>query len=364
MPKTSISSLELAALVNELQVLVKGKIAGIYQFDKEFLFQLHLQDQGKQFLRLVPGKFLCLTKKKESAAIPTEFCRQLRRHLEGGILKSLSQKESERIVVMDVEKKEKYQVIIELFSKGNLVVTDKEYRILLLLEQQEWKDRTIKRGGKYHFPKPGADWKALTEAELSALLQRSEKRNLVTALATDLGLGGLYAEELCAVAGVDKNTIPAALISSDVKSLQRAVQKFLDNIKQPHGNLYDGEITPFPLKSTLKSKNPAHQTVTYNEAIDTLTPFPKISPYEKKITAWQQTIQQQEQAIAGYEQSLADNTRKGEAVYEHYAALQKLLDTVKQWRLQKSWEEIAAELRKLRKIKQVNLKEKKVMVEL
>ncbi len=162
MPKKSISSLELTVLVQELQPIVHSKISQIYhQQDKEVLLQLHLPGKGKHLLRIIPGKFLCLTNKKETTTTPTGFCMQLRKHLDGAFLQSLSQPGSERIVVLKLEKKNTFYLIIELFSKGNIIVTDEQYLIIGVLEQQTWKDRTLKPGEKYIFPAAAVDWKQL-----------------------------------------------------------------------------------------------------------------------------------------------------------------------------------------------------------
>ncbi|HIJ10943.1 TPA: hypothetical protein HA278_02705, partial [Candidatus Woesearchaeota archaeon] len=75
MPKKSISSIELAAIVNELQILVKGKVSQIYhQEKKEILFQLHAVGKGKQLLKVIPGKYVCLTTQKNATLRPTGFC--------------------------------------------------------------------------------------------------------------------------------------------------------------------------------------------------------------------------------------------------------------------------------------------------
>ncbi len=364
MPKTSLSSLELAAVVNELQPLNKAKITTIYQFDREFLWELHLSGQGKKLLRIVPGKLLCLTNKKDPSTKLTEFCRQLRRWLEGGIIVKLEQKEAERIVVMEVQKispeMEKLFVIIELFSKGNIVVADKSLIILTLLEQQEWKDRAVKRGQPYQFPKPGINWKQITREELGALICKSGKRNLVTALATELGLGGLYAEELCLVAQVDK-TIPPTLVNPpQITSLHRALTHFQNLIALPQGYLYAEEITPFPLAN----QKPLGIILSYAEAVETIIPFPKASLHQARISQLQHTIAQQEAAIVEQEQALAENKRQGELLYEHYQEIQQLLTAVHEWKQEQGWEKAGQELLKLSNIKEINLKEKKVFLQL
>src|SRR3989338_5772088 len=106
--KKGLSSLELTAIVNELQFLVSGKIAQIYQQEKEALWlQLHMPGKGKLLLKIVPGRILCLTDKKERVFQPSSFCLQLRKHLDQAIIRNLYQKEAERVVVLELEKENK-----------------------------------------------------------------------------------------------------------------------------------------------------------------------------------------------------------------------------------------------------------------
>ncbi len=361
MPKKSLASLELAAIINELQFLVKGKVSQIYhQEKKELLFQLHAPGKGKQLLKIVPGKFLCLTDKKEAPLRPSGFCMQLRKHLDNAFIKDLYQKDSERIVVFELEKKGNYFLIIELFSKGNLLLTDEDYKIIATLEWQRWKDRVVKPGEKYLFPAPGTSWKGLSEKELAGILQKSEKKNLATALATEIGLGGLYAEEVCKRAGVDKDQKPGEADGKEVKAIIKEIQGFLKLIGKPVGYFYDEQITPFPLSGEKESK----KTKTYNEAINTLNPFEVVSPYERRINTLKKRLQQQERAIKSQEEKIILNAKKGETIYENYSRLQKLLDIVREMKKEKEWGEIAKELKKEKKVKGVDLKEKRVVIEL
>ena len=280
MPKKSISSLELAALVNELQFLVNGKVSNIYHPEKNILlFQLHAPGKGKQLLKIISGKWLCLTTQKENALRPSGFCMQLRKYIDNAVIKNMYQQGSERIVIFELEKLEKYFLIVELFSKGNIILTDAKNVIITALESQEWKDRTVKAKEKYVFPPLEINWKELTAKKLQEILKKSEKRNLATSLATEIGLGGLYAEEACKQAEVDLTKVPAEVTEKETEMLVKALKHFLIAITTPKGYLYEEEITPFPLleKKTLK------ETETYNEAIDTLKLSEKLSPYQNKI---------------------------------------------------------------------------------
>src|SRR3989338_6164113 len=179
MPKKSISSLELVALVHELQFLVHGKLTNIYHpQEKELLFQVHVPNRSKQLLKIIPGKWLCRTRRKETTVKPSSFCMQLRKYIDNASIRSLQQKDSERIIIFELEKEKKFFLIIELFSKGNVILTDEKNIIIGVLEQQVWKDRAVKPGQKFAFPPIAVHWESLTPPQLFEILHQSEKRNL------------------------------------------------------------------------------------------------------------------------------------------------------------------------------------------
>ncbi len=349
--KKNISSVELAALIKELQFVERGKVSQIYHQDKkELLLQLHAIGQGKQLLKIVPGKFLCLTHEKHPPLRPTGFCMQLRKYISNASIKKLYQQGSERIVVFELEKKEKFYLIIELFSKGNIILTDKNFVIIGTLERQIWKDRSVVAKEKYVFPTPGVDWKKLTSVELGKVLKKSDKKNLATSLATKVGLGGVFAEEVCARSEVDGKLLP---YEGDAAKLLKGIKSVMN--EDVKGYIYDVEITPF----RLNGKEVKQEVETYNEAVNTIKAFVKSSPYEKKIAALCKIIEGQEDNMAAMEQDIKDNTAKGDLIYEKYEDLRKLVEYA-----QGDWRVVSKELKKLKKIDSVDMKNRKVVIEL
>ncbi|MFH1682359.1 MAG: NFACT family protein [Candidatus Woesearchaeota archaeon] len=357
MPKKFLSSLEITALVNELQSLVNAKINQIYHFDEEVIIQLH--KEGKQMLRVIPGKFINITAEKKTALKPSSFCMQLRKYLAVAFIRKIYQHDSERIVIFEIEKKEKYFLIIELFPPGNLILTDEKYMTIAALKQQKFRDRFIKPGEKYVFPNPSFNWKELTEKKLGEILSKSEKKNLAASLATEVGFGGLYAEEICKLSSIDKNLATAEVSKEHLKEIVAAIKRILKSIETPAGFIYEEQVTPFAL-SGLKS---IKEFADYNSAVDTLKPV-KTSPQEKKIKSVERIIADQEDSIKKQEQEIELNNQKAELVYSHYQPLSKLLEIVKEMKKNKTWEEIKKELEKEKKIKKVDLINKKVVVEL
>lgn len=356
--KKGLSSLEIAAIVNELQFLIRSKIAQIYSQEQELLLQLHLSGEGKQLLKIIPGKLLCLTAKKVPALKLSGFCMLLRKYLDNAGVVSIQQKDAERIVVLELEKKERFFLIIELFSKGNIILTDEEYKIIGVLEEQIWKDRKVAAKEQYKFPPAPVNWKMLSEKELVTILKNSDRNNLATSLAMNLGLGGVYAEEICRYAKLDKTVLPTEV--KKVEPLIKAINHMKELIKKPQGFIYEEELTPF----ALSGKKELKKTATYNEAIDTLNPFVIVSPYRQKIETMERRIAEQEAALKSQQKKIDDCTRKGEQIYEHYQPLSKLLGIVTELRKTKTWSEIEKELKKEKKIKSVDLKNKRVTIEL
>jgi len=354
--KKSLASLELAALTNELQSLISSRISQIYHLENQFFFQLHTKE-GKQFLRIVPGKFLNLTKTKKAPLKPSSLCMQLRKHLNNAFIRKIEQKDSERILIFEIQKKEHYFLIIELFAPGNLILTDPHFQAIACLHQQRFKDRTIKPKAKYIFPPSLINWKTLTEQSLQKILKKSQKKNLAASLATEIGLGGLYAEEICELNKINKNQPAKETSKEEIKLIIKTIKNILKQIEKPAGHIYDEQITPFPLTNQ-KSKT----TKTYNEAIDTLIPFEVISPYEKKINAIKRTIAKQKEAITKQENNIKLETQKAETIYQQYQPLKKLLNIVNELKKTKTWQEIEQELKKEKKIKKIDLKDKKLTI--
>ncbi len=362
MSKNSITSLELAAIVEELQFLIRGKVSQIYHQDKkELMFQLHAQGQGKQLLKIIPGKYLCLTKKKEAPLRPSSYCMQLRKYISNSTINKIYQNHADRVIVFELEKAVKFRLIIELYSKGNLILIGEDDKIIAALHRQKFRDREVRVGEIYKFPESSLNWEDINEKDLFSILKKSEKKNLATAIAIEFGLGGLYAEEVCKLSNVDKAKLPIEITKEEAGEIVKTIKQFLKQIKTPKGYIYDEQITPFALFEEKETQ----KVDSYSAALDTLNPFKTVSPYESKINTIKRMVAAQEKAIGKQEKAIELNTKKGETVYENYAPLQKIVDYVNSALKEgKEWKEIESELKKVKKIKTIDLKNKRIIIDL
>lgn len=360
--KKSLASLELRAVVNELQFLKGAKVDQIYHPEKdELLIRFHVSNEGKKILRIIPGSLLNLTNEKKETLAPSSFCLQLRKYLSNATLGNIDQQHSERIVVMEFKKEERYRLMVELFSKGNILLVDRQEKIIATLNQQTWKDRTIKGGEQYLFPEEGFHWQESTVEDLQKMFQKSTMDSLVKSLAMEMGLGGTYAEEICVRVGVNKKTIPDKITTEETKKIHREIQRLLQEATTPQGLVYETTVSPVRLQSF---PAPLQTLPTYNEAVDSLRPLEKTSPHQKRIRQLQFMMQEQEETIKELETEMEENTKKGELVYQHYPKLDQLLTIVQKLQRTSGWSAVEKELRTVKKIKHIDLKNKKITIEL
>lgn len=379
--KQELSSLELHYLVQELQVLDGAKIDQIYQPSKEELLLIfHSPSRGKAMLYIAPGKWLYLTHHKQHMPErPHGYCLYLRKHLRNARVVEIRQIDNERIVDIHLSTKDnKYHLFIELFMKGNVILTDIDGTILSPLETQEWKERSIKKGVKYAYPKHEYNALIMNKTPFIYLMKATEKESLVKALATDLGLGGTYAEELCLNAAIDKNKKPATLTEKESTALYLELVAMRDRKAKPcivkeagevgkAGHVKD--ITPFPL--ALHKNFTQVVKETYSAALDEVLGTAIMQQKQEsatKETRQQQTkvqtvIDMQSKQLRKLEEEAADCQKKGEAIYEQYQVVKMFLDEVKKEQKGLSGQELKALLESHHLVKKVDMKTKKVVID-
>jgi len=269
-----LSGIDLACIVKELLLITGSKINKIQHINDELLLSLYHPQLGNPVLRIIRGRMIHLTTfKKESPLSPSNFCAYLRKYLTGATLTSVVQPGLERIVELEFQRDKAYKLIVELFSKGNIVLTDINYKILNCLENQTYSSRVIRPSKNYVYPTKAFDLLNAGFNDFKAAVKSSDKDDLVRALATNLGLGGAYAEELCIKADVDKGISPELVSDDKLRRLYDELQAIINKVKHLELNprviirnnrVHD--VVPFELRVY----NGLVQKVfmTYNEALD------------------------------------------------------------------------------------------------
>jgi len=363
--KTEMSSLDVHCMIKELQDLIGGRIDKIYQKDREFLLTMHVTSKGKKLLKVLPNTIYLTEYKEIFSDVPNGFCQFLRKYLGGLSIKSIKQKEFERIIEITFEGKEKtFIMIIELFSKGNLILCDENLKVMSALESHKWKDRTIRGGIEYQSPPSKINLLELKEKYFIETINNTKRASAVSSLAVDIGLGGLYAEELFSLSSLDKEK--KSFTNKELKTLFENLKKLL--LKKINANIVGDEILPFELKTIGKGIN----FDSFSEAIDEKLTKKALETHESSAMNKKETelekirkiINQQEQTINGMKISADENQKKGEFIYEHYEQIKKILEDFNLARKKLSWKEIKEKLKGHKIVKQIKDKEGKITIEI
>jgi len=260
------------------------------------------------------GKRLNLTRYSLKAPEkPSQLSILLRKHLENKRLESIAQHGFDRVVVL---KFADFSLILEFFSRGNMLLLDSEGKILLTFRGEEWKDRTLKKEQKYIFPKGASN---PYEINLSDFKKIFTENDAVRSLVKSLSFGGDYAEEICSLAGVEKNTQKPA--DSDKESLFKAMKKMIESKTSPV--MQDNRLFPFSLSKFDVQK----KYNSMNEAIDDfyLTEQEE-SPKLKKL---RKRLEEQISASVKFEKETEENKIKGDLIYSNYSVIENSIKNKK-----------------------------------
>ena len=351
---SSLSALNLAVLTKELnEVLLGGKIDKIYLLPKEqeLLLQMHIPNKGRKILRCVIPNYLYVTDhKSETPEKPHGFCMYLRKKLNNARLRKITQINFERILDMEFETKETiFHLIIELFSKGNIILCDNEYKILSPFSNQNWSERTIRGGIKYEHPSLKYNFLIVTKDQVISLLKKTDKESVVKALAMEFGLGGEYAEMLCDKAKIDKNKLK--LTSKEIDSLFKEIEL----LQKLHLKPYEAE-----------------KYVSYNEALDAELTSKSMKDIENKkekqktahLSKTETIIKAQEKTVRQLEKAAKENQEKAEVIYTHYQLIREVLEQINKAHKKMTWKEIKEKLKDHKIIKDINENNKQIVIEI
>lgn len=370
--KKDLSSIEIRVIVAELQFLMGSRLDKVMQSGDSFLFSLYVRAKGAFFLKVMQGKYVYLTKNRPESDNPGNFCTSLRNRLDNSFIKEISQEGSERIVKIVFETKESmFTLFLEMFGKGNMILCDSKGMILALLDRQRWKDRTVAVKAVYEPPRKELNLFDAGQKDIEKL-RHSAAGSLIKALATDLGMGGVYAEEICLSAAMDKNMAPDKLTDPDIRALAGALVDILARKPEPKSIIKDGKIlniVPFSMKYYQGDESQGY--ATFNEALDDALSKQAYESekagstgYSKKQEKFMSIISAQQKSLGEVSKAAEEDQRKGEAIYENYAAVKEIIDGLKKASEKHSWAEIKRRLKGHKMIKSVDEKEKRVVVEI
>ncbi len=375
-PKRELTSVDLAALVGEFGAYEGAKVDKAYLYGDD-LVRLKMRDfdRGRIELILEVGEIkrahtVAPERVPDAPGRPPQFAMMLRNRLSGADFAGVEQYEFDRILEFTFEREDgTTRIIVELFGQGNVAVTDGEYEVIDCLETVRLKSRTVVPGSRYEFPESRTNPLTVSREAFDHEMNDSDT-DVVRTLATQLNFGGLYAEEVCTRAGVEKGLDIADADESVYDRVYEAIERLALDIR--NGNfeprLYrerddadDGDdeategqvvdVTPFPLDEHDDLDGEPYDT--FLEALDDYffqlelgedeepEPTEQRPDFDSEVAKYERIIEQQEGAIEGFEQEADALREQAELLYAEYGLVDEILSTIQDARAQdRPWDEI------------------------
>ena len=369
-PKQELSSVDLAALVTELNRYEGAKVDKAYLYGDDLLrLRMRDFDRGRVELIVEVGdvKRAHIADPEhvpDAPGRPPNFAMMLRNRIANADFVGAEQFEFDRILVFEFERgDERTKIVAELFGQGNIAVLDETDEVVRSLETVRLKSRTVAPGAQYEFPSSRLNPLTVGFDTFRRRMAESDT-DVVRTLATQLNLGGLYAEELCTRAGVEKTLAIEDAGEAEYRAVHDAIADLAAQLKsgdfEPRVYL-DGDrvvdATPFPLREREREELNEEAYDTFNEALDAYfyrvqfaeeeepEPGDNRPDFEAEIAKQQRIIEQQEGAIEGFEEQAQAEREKAETLYARYDLVDEILATVRDAREQGvPWDDIEATL--------------------
>ena len=133
-----MNNIDIKFIINDLYKYKSFRLINVYELDSKTII-LKLTDKNeKVFIKLKSGYHLFAmdNKPEDCPLIPGSFCAKLRKHLNNKRLENIEQLGIDRIIDFQFgEGDHIFHIILELYSNGNIILTDKTYNILHLLRR-------------------------------------------------------------------------------------------------------------------------------------------------------------------------------------------------------------------------------------
>jgi len=360
------STFDLKEISKELADLERMRVDKIYQLGNEI--RIKFFGRGREDLVIKPPLAVFVTSyPKPAPKNPTWFAMLLRKHLKAMWLFKIEQYDFDRILILSFGFYEednpvvKFVLIVEMFRDGNILLADQENKIVGILSREYMKDRTLAPKSIYVFPekKKGFD------LSIDEIIELSKEYEIVKGLATQLNIGGLYAEETCLLAGVDKSKI--GISNEEAVKIKEALLQ-LENLKKDpmiiKKNDQVVDIIPYDLTSY---NGPEYEKVRYesfSKALDEVygkgeseeIMREELSTHQKKIQKFERMLKSQRDLYNSYIEERELYKILGDLTYEKYPIIEESIKVIEQAKKNYSLEEIKKKLSENKLISDVDFK--------
>ena len=338
--KKALSSFDVRAVVRELQAYLDWRIDKVYQpSSRRLVISIKAPRKDREFLHFRVGEWLYVSRNApDMPHRPSDFAMMLRKRITNCRIASVEQQGFDRIVIITLEKEDRYQLVFELFSKGNVILV-KDGVIVQPLTSRAWRHREVKARRRFEFPPPIRDPATMPRDELWRVLNSSDS-DVVRTLATKLNLGGAYSEEACERANVARSRPAAGMSPDESERLLGAMNAVAEDIRtEQRGYIITKNGQPVdavPLRMAVYDDYEQEQFDRFTECIEEyVSRIPKQrvsaeeSPGRGEFERLERKLAQQERAMLTLQQEALEAQAAGDSMFAAYGDIAHILMTAK-----------------------------------
>ncbi len=360
----AMSNVDVYAICSELKKSLKdARFQKAYQPTKDtVLIRFHVPGEGRADVVFQAGLRVHLTHFPPlNPKVPPNFPMLLRKYLKGAIVSDIHQHHFDRIIEIEFQKEHKFKLIIELFSKGNIILLDEEGQIILPLKRKLWENRRISSKEEYKYPPERGISPLKAQKEDITELFTNSNTDIIRTLAKS-GFGGLYAEEIVLRANVPKKKQATEIDDNELNSIYNAMIQVFNPLKTDEFNpqiVTNNKNDVLPINLQIYNEYQKKSFPSYNEAADEF--YSSIvgediknvqeSIWEAEVGKYEKRLRIQRETLEKFEKTVKESKIKGDLLYSNYQKVQKILDIINDAREKYSWLEIIKIIKNAKKKK-------------
>ena len=341
----TFSNFDVYTITKELDsILTQGKVANVYEIEDLLILKINT-NQGRRNLIIKSDSRINLTDFDYPVPkYPSQYIISIRKLLKNRRIIGVSQHNLDRIIIIELSNINgaSWRFVIELFNKGNFLLIDDQIILKVAKRYRKFKDRDILPGKEYEFPQSrGENFLKINQLKFKKLIKNSDSE-IVRILARNINISGLYSEEICYRAGIEKSShgknVTEAELDALFKSFKNLRNQLLFGEINAHIVIDDkGEtiaVLPFELDIFQEYQKQYHNS--FNEAVDEFYSkidsdkiiVPQDLRIKEEIKANEKILKNQLDYLEELKIKKKKYYTQGDLIYKHFKPLENLLNVI------------------------------------
>lgn len=328
--KITINNLNVKYMVYCLnERILNGYIQKVQMLDTEDSFlKIKINNKIKNETLVVGKGVVIISKYAPAAKLSNKgFSFRLNQLLDNKRIMNIVQKGNEKIIEIQFFD---YNLIFELFSHNNIILTNKEYIIIDCLLKEDWKTRTIKPKEKYILP--DSESKDIINYKFD-ITDFDYKKNLVPNFLNLFNISPGLVETILTNEKIDKINFS----ETDIKKVLTILKSiYSEQINTSNTYIRLGNKIEF-YHTNLKNKDIKEVYENLNDILDdafvkNIKEIESKKSEDIKNKEKQKIIKmiaEQEKKMISFEKKSEEYKKIGDLIYDNYAQISEIIETIK-----------------------------------